>query len=98
MACFCSGVIFAGAAAGACARTAPAPIMSANSALTAIRIVRSPCVRFVTSGGALEAFVAFAVIAAALLDPLQSAIAIGGLVGPVLVEAGFHAALARGVF
>src|SRR5580698_4871276 len=51
-----------------------------------------------TSSGALEALVALAVIAAALLDPLQTAVAVAGLVGPVLVEAGFHAALARGVF
>jgi hypothetical protein len=39
MACFCSGVIFAGAAAGACAKADAEPIMSAKNALTAIRIV-----------------------------------------------------------
>src|SRR5262249_40102504 len=45
--------------------------------------------------GALQPLVAFAVIAAALLDPLQPAIAVGCLVGIVLVEAGVHAGLAR---
>src|ERR1700756_2028787 len=40
-----------------------------------------------------EALVAFAVIAAALLDPLQAAIGARGLVGVVLIEAGVHACL-----
>src|SRR4029077_13480117 len=47
--------------------------------------------------GALQALVAFAVIAAALLDPLQPAIAVADLVGLVVIEAGFHAGFARGV-
>src|SRR5579862_1497387 len=46
--------------------------------------------------GALEPLVALAVVAAALLDPFQAAIAVGGLVGPILIEAGFHALLAFG--
>src|SRR4029077_10859619 len=45
---------------------------------------------------ALQSLVAFAVIAAALLDPLHAAIAIGRLVGVVLVDAGMHARLAGG--
>src|SRR5665213_128134 len=48
------------------------------------------------SGGALQPLVAFAVIAATLLDPLHAAIAIAGLVGVVLIDAGMHAALASG--
>jgi hypothetical protein len=43
---------------------------------------------------ALQALVAFAVIAAALLDPLEPAVAIVGLVLFVLIEAGFHTSLA----
>jgi len=46
------------------------------------------------SGSAFELLGAFAVIAAALLDPFQAAIAIVGLVRPVLVEAGLSARLA----
>ena len=40
---------------------------------------------------------AFAVIAAAFLNPLQAAVRIGGLVGVVLIDAGVHACLARGL-
>src|SRR6266568_639843 len=40
--------------------------------------------------------VALAVIAAALLDPLQAAVAVIRLVGVVLVEAGMHPLLAGG--
>src|SRR4051794_28526795 len=50
---------------------------------------------------ALQPLIAFAVIAAALLDPLHAAVAICGLVGVVLIDAGVHASLARaflGVF
>src|SRR5262249_53609953 len=43
---------------------------------------------------ALQALGAFAVIAAALLDPLQPAIGIAGLVGVVLIDASVHARLA----
>ena len=46
---------------------------------------------------ALQLLGAFAVIAAALLDPLQAAIGVGGLVGVVLVDAGVHARLAGGL-
>ena len=46
------------------------------------------------SSRALQLLGAFAVIAAALLDPLQAAIAVGGLVGVVLIDAGVHARLA----
>ncbi len=49
------------------------------------------CSHLEASGGALQLLVAFAVIAAALLDPLQAAIAVGGLVGVVLVDAGVQA-------
>src|ERR1700730_4223019 len=96
MAFLSSGDIFAGAA-GACAKAAPIPIMSANSALTAVRIIDAPCMCPVDLGCALEALVALAVVAAALLDPLQAAVAVAGLVGVVLVEAGFHAGLAGGI-
>ena len=48
-------------------------------------------------GRALQLLGAFAVIAAALLDPLQAAIAVGGLVGVVLIHAGVHAGLAGGL-
>src|ERR1700753_4204325 len=48
------------------------------------------------SGRTLQALVAFAVIAAALLDPLQAAISVAGLVDVVLVEAAVHTALAGG--
>ena len=41
--------------------------------------------------------VALAVVAAALLDPFQAAIAVAGLVGFVLIEAGQHAGLAGGI-
>src|SRR6266704_625135 len=43
---------------------------------------------------ALQLLGAFTVIAAALLDPLQAAIGVGGLVGVVLVDAGVHPRLA----
>src|SRR6202011_2031140 len=46
---------------------------------------------------ALELLVAFAVIAAALLDPFQAAIGVGGLVGVVLIDAGVHPRLAGGL-
>src|SRR5258705_3488130 len=39
---------------------------------------------------ALQLLGALAVIAAALLDPLQAAIGVGGLVGVVLIDAGVH--------
>jgi len=44
---------------------------------------------------ALKAFVALAVVAATLHDPLQAAIGIGCLVGVVLIEARMHTRLAR---
>jgi hypothetical protein len=45
----------------------------------------------------LEMLIAFApVVTTALLDPFQAAIAVGRLVGIVLVKAGMHAALAGG--
>src|ERR1700737_957164 len=47
-------------------------------------------------GFALQVFGALAVIAAALLDPLQAAIGVTGLVGIVLVDAGVHPGLASG--
>src|SRR3954470_10978094 len=56
-----------------------------------------PLCRLEASGGALQLLVAFAVIAAALLDPLHAAIAVGGLVGVVLVDAGVQAPLAGGL-
>src|SRR5215510_6281581 len=59
------------------------------------------CARDVQSGersasecSTLQALVALAVVAAALLDPGQPAIAVARLVGVVLVEAGVHARLA----
>src|SRR3954463_6136597 len=45
---------------------------------------------------ALQLLAALAVIAAAFLDPLQSAIAVTGFVGVVLVDAGVHSRLACG--
>src|SRR5260370_20167438 len=45
---------------------------------------------------ALQLLGALAVIAAALLDPLQAAIGVTGLVGIVLVDAGVHPGLASG--
>src|SRR3954453_19547372 len=56
-----------------------------------------PLRRLESSGGPLQLLVSFAVIAAALLDPLHAAIAVGGLVGVVLVDAGVQAALAGGL-
>src|SRR5581483_8497374 len=46
------------------------------------------------SSRSFEALVAFAVVAAALLDPFQPAISIGRLVGIVLIEAAMHTRLA----
>src|SRR5690349_8513555 len=46
---------------------------------------------------ALQLLGAFAVIAATLLDPLQTAVTVGGLVGVVLIQAGVHASLAGGL-
>src|SRR5262245_21625271 len=46
---------------------------------------------------ALQSLDAFAVIAAALLDPFHATIGIGGLVGVVLIDAGVHARLAFGL-
>src|SRR5258705_9995016 len=43
---------------------------------------------------ALQLLGALAVIAAALLDPLQAAIGVGSLVGVVLIDAGVHPRLA----
>src|SRR5215471_752028 len=48
-------------------------------------------------GRALQMLVAFTVVAAALLNPLHTAIAAIGLVGVVLVDAGVHAGLAGGL-
>src|ERR1700730_7049117 len=45
---------------------------------------------------ALQLLGTLAVIAAALLDPLQAAIGVSGLVGVVLIDAGVHPGLARG--
>src|SRR6185437_16656120 len=45
----------------------------------------------------LQVLVALGVVAAALLDPLHAAIAVGRLVGVVLVDAGVHASLAGGL-
>src|ERR1700733_2498685 len=53
--------------------------------------------RIVARLGALQLRVALAVMAAALLDPFQAAIAGTGLVGVVLVETGFAARLAGGI-
>src|SRR6516164_1985279 len=44
---------------------------------------------------AFQLLVALAVIATAFLDPFQTAVAIGGLVGVVLIEASVHAGLSR---
>src|ERR1700761_7015032 len=44
----------------------------------------------------LEVLVALGPIAPAFLDPLQAAIAAGGRIGVILVDAGVHALLARG--
>src|SRR5262249_43687303 len=49
-------------------------------------------------GLALELLVAFAVVTAAFLDPLQTAIRVGRLVGFVLVETGMHPCFAGGFF
>src|SRR5262245_10803129 len=52
-------------------------------------------------GSALQPLVALAVVAAALLDPLQAAVTVIGLVGIVLIEAGVQPRLAgalAGVF
>ena len=46
---------------------------------------------------ALQLLGAFAAVAAALLDPLQAASGVGGLVGVVLVDAGVHPRLAGGL-
>src|SRR5262245_45338915 len=46
---------------------------------------------------ALQALVALAVVAAALLNPFQIAVGVAGLVGVVLVKAGVHAGLALGL-
>src|SRR4051812_19882821 len=56
--------------------------------------VESRCGRASGSGGALQLLGAFAVVAAALLDPLHAAIGVGRLVGVVLVDAGVHPRLA----
>src|ERR1700679_3995374 len=53
--------------------------------------------RSATRSSALQLLVALAVIAAALHDPFQAAIAVAGLVGVVLVEAGFAPRFAGGV-
>src|SRR5260221_14540079 len=45
---------------------------------------------------AFQLLVALAIIAAALLDPLQAAVTVGGLVGIVLIDAGMHPRLAGG--
>jgi hypothetical protein len=57
------------------------------SSLTRLVLVR---------GLALELLVAFAVVTAAFLDPLQTAIRVGRLVGFVLVETGMHPCFAGG--
>src|SRR5581483_10565996 len=49
------------------------------------------------SSRAFQPLVAFRIIAAALLNPFQAAIAACGLVGVVLVDAGVHACLAGGL-
>src|SRR4029077_1189503 len=51
--------------------------------------------RFEWLGSALQLLVTLAVIAATLLDPPQTTVPVGLLVGPVLIEAGVHARLSR---
>ena len=46
--------------------------------------------RTVIKALALQLLGALTVIAAALLDPLQAAVGVGGLVGVVLIDAGVH--------
>src|SRR4029079_10125250 len=67
--------------------------------LLAIRVRRGRSIRppRSPSGGAFQLLRAFAVIAAALLDPLQPAMGIGSLVGVVLIDTGVHAGLAGGL-
>ena len=47
---------------------------------------------------ALQALIAFAVVAATFLDPLQTAIGVSDLVGIVLIEAGVHPSLTFTLF
>ena len=68
----------------------PRGIRSRDSALLNKFDVPSLC----PSGLTLQTLVAFAVIAASLFNPLQSAVCIIRFVGPVLIEAGFHTRLA----
>src|SRR5262245_19709724 len=61
------------------------------------RIIAAPAAAMADSGRTLQMLVAFAVVAAALLNPLHAAVAVTGLVGVVLVDAGVHAGLAGGL-
>src|SRR6266404_6299232 len=74
------------------ARPAPSPLEDAG-------VVCRSCISRTPAAPSREALAfqflgALTVIAAALLDPLQAAIGIGGLVGVVLIDAGVHPRLA----
>src|SRR5262249_59745472 len=57
---------------------------------------RRPCNSAAKRGtSAFQLLVALAVIAAAFLDPFQTAVGIAGLVGVVLIEASVHTGLSR---
>src|SRR5262249_40413390 len=83
----------------AVSRTRPAQARAAGRTIRrkiawGVSVAGGPATPSFGSGRALQLLGAFAVIAAALLDPFQATIAIGRLVGVVLVDAGVHACLA----
>src|SRR5580704_14166494 len=64
--------------------------MRKNRIAPARRWLRNDLDCYPLNGSALQLGIALAVVAAALLDPMQAAIAATGLVGVVLIEAGVH--------
>src|SRR5262249_11122887 len=71
----------------------PCPLVTKRRQGRAIR--QDPCRPSDQVTSAFELLVALAVVAAAFLDPFQTAVGIGRLVGVVLIETGVHPGLSR---
>src|SRR5215813_7377896 len=69
--------------------------LSSSNAVKAAQFAQTPCRPSDQVTSAFELLVALAVVAAAFLDPFQTAVGIGRLVGVVLIETGVHSGLSR---
>src|SRR5262245_59334312 len=69
--------------------------LSSSNAVKAAQFAQTPCRPPDQITSAFELLVALAVVAAAFLDPFQTAVGVGRLVGVVLIEASVHPGLSR---